>query len=364
MLKNEGGLLPLDLSGVQSIAVIGANADHKHAEAGGSSQVPALYEITPLQGIREAFDDQVQIDYFPGYAIAKGKKPSRKLRREAVKAARDHDLVIFVGGFVHGYDNSWGGNAFDAEAGDKPDMHLPFGQDELIHEVSAANPHTVLVLYGGGAADMTGWVDQIPALVQAWYPGMEGGHALADILSGQVNPSGKLPVTFPKVLEDSGAHALGEYPGGDSVQYKDDIFVGYRYADTYDVAPQFPFGHGLSYTTFNYAPELHVSTADDAVTVETQITNTGDVAGAEVVQLYVSQENPSIRRPAKELKGFQKVFLQPGESQTVTFTLHQDAFSAYHEDEGWVMEPDTYRLQVGSSSRDLRASAEQELEAF
>jgi beta-glucosidase len=237
-------------------------------------------------------------------------------------------------------------------------MHLPFGQDELLRAVLAANPNTVVVLLGGGPIDVSAWAGQAKGIVEAWYPGMEGGNALAHILFGDVNPSGKLPFTFPVKLEDSPAHKLGEYPStpGNPLKqtYKEDIFVGYRYFDTYKVAPQFAFGHGLSYTSFKYST-LTVVPGQQQATVKLSVTNTGKVAGAEVVQVYVKDEQAAVKRPEKELKGFQKVFLKAGETKAVTLTLDQNAFQYYDESKKqWVLEPGKFEVLVGSSSRDIR----------
>jgi beta-glucosidase len=278
---------------------------------------------------------------------------------EAVAAAKAADVAIIVGGSIHGYDyGKWSDNAYDAEGVDKPDMKMPFGQDELVKAVLAANPNTVVVLLGGGPIDVSAWAGQAKGIIEAWYPGMEGGNALAHILFGDVNPSGKLPVTFPVKLEDNPTAVLGEYPSspGNPLKevYKDDVFVGYRYYDTYKVAPQFAFGHGLSYTSFKY-DKLAVTPGAQSATVKLTVTNTGKVAGAEVVQLYVKPGQAAVKRPEKELKGFEKVFLKPGESKTVTLTLPADAFKYYSEaKKQWVLEPGKFDLLVGSSSRDIR----------
>ena len=358
LLKNEGSFLPLKKT-VKTVAVIGANATRETAGGGGSAQLKAKYEITALQGLKNALGSQAAITYAPGYKIARDQKADPQLIAEAVAAAKAADVVVYVGGSFHGYDyTKWSDNAYDAEAVDKPDLHLPFGQDELVQAVLAANPNTVVVLMGGGPIDVSPWVGQTKAIVEAWYPGMEGGNALAHILFGDVNPSGKLPVTFPVKLEDSPAHKLGEYPStpGNPLKqfYKDDIYVGYRYYDTYNVAPQFAFGHGLSYTTFKY-DNLSVTPGSKSATVKLRVTNTGKTAGAEVVQVYVHDEQASVKRPEKELKGFQKVFLKPGESKTVTVTLNAEAFQFYSEAEKkWVLEPGKFDVLVGSSSRDIR----------
>jgi beta-glucosidase len=355
LLKNENKILPLT-SSVKSVAVIGFNADRKQSMGGGSSQVKAFYEITPLQGIKNIAGNKVNITYAKGYNIARNAGPDQPLIDEAVAAAKKADVAIIVGGWTHGYNYSvWADNAYDAEGIDKPNMDMPFGQNELIKAVEAANPKTVVVLMGGGPIDMTQWVDQTKGIIQAWYPGMEGGTALAKILFGEVNPSGKLPVTFPKKLQDAPAIKLGEYPGDKTtVNYFDDIYVGYRYFDTYKVTPQFAFGHGLSYTTFAYSG-LQVKPGAKTATVTFTVKNTGSRAGAEVAQLYVKQEKLKLPRPDKELKGFDKVFLQPGESKRITLTLNENAFQYFNDRTNkWEMDPGVFDFLVGSSSRDIR----------
>jgi beta-glucosidase len=358
LLKNEGNMLPLKKT-VKSIAVIGHNATRENSLGGGSAQVKAKYEITPLQGLKNELGDKVNITYAQGYKIARDQKADPQMIAEAVAAAKAADVVVYVGGSTHGYDYSkWSDNAYDAEGFDKPDMKMPFGQDELIQAVLKANPNTVVVLMGGGPIDVSAWAGQTKSIVEAWYPGMEGGNAIAHVLFGDVNPSGKLPFTFPVKLEDSPAHKLGEYPStpGNPLKqtYKDDIFVGYRYYDTYNVAPQFAFGHGLSYTTFKYSG-LSVTPGSKSATVKLTVTNDGKTAGAEVVQVYVKDEKASVKRPEKELKGFEKVFLKPGESKVVTLTLDQNAFQYYDEGKKqWVLEPGKFDVLVGGSSRDIR----------
>ena len=361
LLKNEDNVLPLKKS-VKTVAVIGANAERENAMGGGSGQLKAKYEITPLQGLKKALGSQATITYAPGYKIARGQLADPQLIQQAVAAAKAAEVVVYVGGSTHGYDyTKWSDNAYDAEGYDKPDMHMPFGQDELLQAVLAANPNTVVVLLGGGPIDVSAWAGRAKGIVEAWYPGMEGGNALAHILVGDVNPSGKLPFTFPVKLEDSPAHKLGEYPStpGNPLKqtYKDDIFVGYRYFDTYKVAPQFAFGHGLSYTSFKYSA-LAVTPGQQSATVKLSVTNTGKVAGAEVVQVYVHDEQAAVKRPEKELKGFQKVFLKPGETKTVTLTLDQNAFQYYDEvKKQWVLEPGKFDVLVGASSRDIRLTS-------
>ncbi|RZL13700.1 MAG: glycosyl hydrolase [Hymenobacter sp.] len=361
LLKNEGNLLPLKKS-IKTVAVIGANADRANSMGGGSGQVKAKYEISALQGIKNELGSGVNVTYSPGYTIARGQKADPQLIAQAVAAAKAADEVIFVGGSIHGYDYAkWNDNAYDAESVDKPDLKMPFGQDELVQAVLAANPRTVVVLLGGGPIEVAAWAGQARGIVEAWYPGMEGGNALAHILFGDVNPSGKLPFTFPVKLEDAPAMKLGEYPStpGDPLKqtYKDDIWVGYRYYDTYQVKPQFAFGHGLSYTTFDYG-KLSVKTGPQRATVTLTVRNTGKTAGSEIVQLYVKDLKASVKRPEKELKAFDKVALKPGETKTVTMQLPATAFQYYDEaKKQWVLEPGQFEVLVGSASDDIRQKA-------
>jgi beta-glucosidase len=360
LLKNQEGILPLNKNAVRSIAVIGCNADRKQSMGGGSSQVRAFYEVTPLQGLRNNAGKNTGIAYAQGYEIKRNGQANPALIAEAVSLASRSDVVVFVGGSTHGYDYSvWADNAYDAEDVDKPDMNLPFGQDELIRALVKANPKTVVVLMGGGALDMTHWLAETPAVLQSWYPGMEGGNALAKILFGELNPSGKLPMTFPKKLEDHPSQKLGEYPGNLNtltVNYNDDIYVGYRYYDTYKVEPQFAFGHGLSYTSFQFG-NLKITPGMNKATVSFSVKNTGKMAGAEVAQLYVKPGNSLLPRPEKELKEFRKVFLEPGEEKTITFTLTEEAFQYFNDVlNKWVLEKGTYQVLIGSSSRAIKLS--------
>jgi beta-glucosidase len=360
LLKNEGNLLPLSKTGIKNIAVIGYNAERTQSMGGGSSQVRAFYEVTPLKGLQKMAGDNINVTYAKGYDIKRGATADAALIQQAVDVASKADVVVYVGGSTHGYNYSvWNDNAYDAEATDKKDMKMPFGQDELLTAVIKSNPKTVVVLMAGGAIDMRQWLAQAPAILQAWYPGMEGGTAIAKILFGDVNPSGKLPMTFPKALEDHGAHALGEYPGDSiNVHYMDDIYVGYRYYDTYKVEPQFAFGHGLSYTSFAYS-NLKVSGGTGKAMVSFDVKNIGKRAGAEVAQLYVSQQKSALPRPVKELKGFQKIMLQPGEQKTITINLNDEAFKYFNDvTNQWVLEPGLFNILVGGSSRDIKLTGE------
>lgn len=347
LLKNERHILPLDASRLKTIAVIGENATRLHAHGGDSSGIKAFYETTPLAGIVNLAGGQVNVIYAEGYR----KGGDQGLADRAVAAARQADVVIYVGGLNHD-------KGFDCEGADRQDLKLPYGQDTLIQRIAAANPNTVVVLEGT-MVEMGAWLDQVPGVLQAWYPGMEGGNALARVLFGAVNPSGKLPATFPKQLSDSPAHATGDpanYPGTNgTVNYPEGLLVGYRWFDTKNIEPQFPFGFGLSYTTFRYDHMSLVPGTNDTVLVRFEITNTGKVAGSEVAQVYVHEKNPRLFRPEKELKGFQKVLLQPGETRTVNIPLHCEAFEYYDDNrKAWVMQSDDFDILVGSSSRDIR----------
>ncbi len=495
LLKNEGGLLPLG-KGVKSIAVIGPNAAEAVIEGGGSSRVPPLYRVSPLEGLQKLAASKFKIEYesgsdnvdepftipttwLPGglrgefyeladfsgepietkdgfgsdfwwhiawtplqikpmamrwtgsltvpadgtYKIAlnhvgkvklflDGKTilegiaqntatrdlftrgvtlqklqagRTYKIRMDyvryqeqeivnyslgiglafetgkdtrltrAVTLAKHCDVALVFAGYPDG---------FESEGTDRPSMELMGKQNELIAAVAQANPRTAVVLNVGAPVSMP-WVDQVAAIVQAFYPGMENGNAVAAVLLGKVNPSGKLPVTFPVRLEDSPAYINASFPGCREVNYGEGIFVGYRYYDKKDVTPLFPFGHGLSYTSFSYK-DLKATRkvkAGGKVEVSLTVTNIGKVAGKEVVQLYVSDLHSSLPRPPKELKGFAKVALGPGESGKVTFTLDERALSFYDPHKhAWVAEPGDFEVLAGSSSRDIRAKAKFTLE--
>jgi beta-glucosidase len=361
LLKNEEGVLPLAQEDIKTLAVVGANANRRHAGGGGSSQVKAFYEVTPLEGLQNLLGEDVQINYAEGYTIGREGGTSAAQIAEAVRQVREADAAIYVGGLIHGYTDDWNDNAYDAEAVDKPDMKLPFGQDDLIRALLQANPNTIIVLQTGGPVDMQAWGAQAKGIIQAWYAGMEGGNALADIIFGRVNPSGKLPMTFPVRLEDGPADPIpAESFETLEFNYDEGIFVGYRYYDTYGVAPAFSFGHGLSYTTFSY-DDLILERVAEGIRVKVTLTNSGALAGKEVIQVYVQDEEAALPRPTKELKAFTKVSLAPGENQTVEFLLSEDAFQYYDDTQGqWVLEPGAFKILVGSSSRDIRLEEKME----
>jgi beta-glucosidase len=351
LLKNEAGALPLDADKIRSIAVIGENAVRLQAYGGGSARIKAFYEVTPLEGILRKIGDRANVSFSMGYR----EKAGDDLAERAVLAAKQADVVIYVGGLNHS-------PFYDAEGSDRKDMKLPYGQDELLQRVVAANPRTIVVLFGGGPVEMGPWLAQVPAVLQAWYPGMEGGNALAAVLFGEVNPSGKLSCTFPKRLEDSPAHALGAYPGNNgTVRYEEGLLVGYRWFDTKNIEPLFPFGFGLSYTNFEYSG-LKVKQAGESsegvATAEFDVRNVGTRDGAEVAQLYVQDLKPRLARPLKELKGFTKIFLKAGERQSVSIPLDLSSFAFYDPaKQSWVAEKGNFNILVGSSSRDVRLQA-------
>lgn len=302
LLQNKDNILPLDISRLTRVVVVGENAVTKMSCGGGSSEVKAKYEVLPLDGIRNRFGDKVEIIYKPGYSSTAKPDENEKLRMEAVEATKQADVVIFVGG-LNKQPNQ------DGESWDRKSYELPYNQNELIEELAAVNSQLVAVMISGNAYAMP-WVKKVPSIVQAWYAGTESGNVIASVLVGDVNPSGKLPITFPVSLKDNGAHALNTYPGdGKKVEYKEGIYVGYRWIEKQKIKPLFAFGHGLSCTTFRYGKatvtKKNSSDVEDLV-VTIPVTNVGIRDGAETVQLYVSDEKSSLPRPMKELKGLKK----------------------------------------------------------
>ncbi len=361
LLQNKGNVLPIDFNKVKSVAIIGDNATRKHCGAGLSSEVKALYEITPLQAIKQKFGATVKINFAQGYekqsafkegnnaGQANSDKVDWKLIQEAVKVARQSEVVIIFGGLNHD---------FDTESFDRQNMDLPYGQEVLIQEVAKANPNTVVVMVAGSPVKLAGILNRVPAILWSWYGGMEAGNAVADILSGKVNPSGKLPFTIPVTLDQSPAHALGNFPGKDmKVNYEEDILVGYRWFDTKKIQPQFPFGYGLSYTSFvlsDFSTDQDSYKKDDIIHAKFMIKNTGTHYGAEVVQLYVSDPASSVLHPEKELKAFEKVFLQPGETKAVELQVKVGDLAFYDETKkAWKVEAGEFALQLGNSSRNI-----------
>lgn len=406
LLKNDENRLPLNKN-VKKLAVIGQNGDMIHSNGGGSAEIKALYEISPLLGINMLLGGNTEIVYAPGYYIEpkkeesdvnwqesslddivnrsgnsagdslentrdtqfderviEEKKKRKELLDEAVQVAKEADEVIVIGGLNHDYDT---------EGADRSDLILPYGQDELIKAILEVKPEAVIVIIAGSPVEMRQWEKNAKAIVWTSYAGMEGGTALARVLFGDVNPSGKLPESFPITINDSPAHCIGEFPGDLEVHHTEGIFVGYRYFLTKNVTTQFCFGHGLSYTTFAYEDlKITKSVIEHSkvnnkaevvptinITGQVRITNTGDRSGAEVVQVYVSQVNSKIERPQLELKAFDKVYLEPGESKIVTFSLDDGAFTYYNEEKkAFVVELGEYKIRVGSSCEDIRVETD------
>ena len=367
LLKNQNNLLPLDFSSIKSLAVIGDNATRKHSNGGLSSEIKAVYEVTPLEALRAKWGDKVDIRFAQGYeklstfvegsnngqssgTFSSKTQESDALLKEAVEVARTSDVALLVCGLNHDYDT---------ESFDRLNMDIPYGQVKLIQEVVKANPRTIVVMIAGSPLNMAAVDICSPAIVWAWFNGMEGGNALVDVLSGKVNPSGKMPFTTPVSLDQSPAHALGNFPGRDlKVNYEEDILVGYRWFDTKGLPVVYPFGYGLSYTTFNYSNlNTDKKTYDQADTIQATftLTNTGDREGAEVAQLYVSDPVCSVMRPVKELKGFKKVFLKPGESRRITLDIPVSSLAFYSEAQSqFVVEPGEFILQLGASTSDIK----------
>lgn len=362
LLKNEKQRLPLHPEKTKKLLVIGENAECVHSNGGGSAEIKALYEITPMMGIKTLLGGNAEVRFVKGYcrdgkveksdvnwqeaslengggstktgiasvdAALKAKRES--LRREAVELAAQYEDVILIGGLNHDCDS---------EGNDRADMKLPYEQDLLIKEVLKANPNTIIVMMGGSPVEMHQWINQAQAVVWNWYSGMEGGRALAEVLFGKVNPSGKLPETFYVRHTDCSAHAVGEFPGGEAVHYTEGVFVGYRYNDTFHIPPQFCFGHGLSYTTFAYSnPSVRWQNGCCIVTLEVE--NTGELDGKETVQVYAAPVKRLEDEPVQQLKGFEKVTLAAGEKKNAEIVVE-------------VPEEKRVRLRIGSSSRDIR----------
>jgi beta-glucosidase len=349
LLKNAGDELPLEVAKLHSIAVIGPYAARAMTGGGGSSHVIPLYTVDPVAGIQQRVGSGVKVDFANGRDIA-----------QAASLAKKADVAIVMVG------------DHETEGHDHP-LTLAGNQDRLVEAVAAANPHTVVVLKTGSAVLMP-WVDKVPAILEAWYPGEEDGNAVAAVLFGDVNPSGRLPLTFPRKLSDLAANTPEQYPGvNDTVHYSEGIFVGYRHYDAQHIQPLFPFGYGLSYTTFAcknlaIAPDSISSrgNSNQDINVTLDVTNTGKRAGREVVELYVGLPSTSaIPQPPKELKHFAKVLLEPGQTQRVSMKLDSNSLRCWDaESHNWTILPGTYHVMMGSSSRDLPLQGSFTVKAF
>lgn len=393
LLKNEEQILPLDEKKEKKIAVIGQNGATIHSNGGGSAEIKALYEISPLMGIKKLLGGSAKVSYAPGYYIpgrenqskvnwqadstkhldeteekaapqdAENKPADEELkkqeyREEALALAAECDAVIFIGGLNHDYD---------VEGYDRADMKLPYGQDELIAELLKIRPDMIVVIYAGSPVEMP-WKEDAKAILWSYYAGMEGGTAIAETLFGRVNPSGKLAETFIRDVSQCPAHTIGTFAKKDVVEYKEGVMVGYRYYDTEDIEVNFCFGHGLSYSEFEYRDMKVVpveswneeSLCEDGLSsvryqISFTVKNIGTRTAKEVVQLYVAPKASKVVRPYHELRGFEKIELQPGQKQHVTFTLTEKAFAYYDEKAAeFVAETGAYEIQAGASSRDIR----------
>ncbi|RHR54463.1 glycoside hydrolase family 3 C-terminal domain-containing protein [Parabacteroides sp. AF17-28] len=372
LLQNRDNVLPIDTDQAKRILVVGENAIKMMTVGGGSSSLKAKYELSPLDGLKKRINGRTEVLYARGYVgdptgeyngVITGQnlrddRSPEALIDEAVEIARTADYVIFIGGL-----NKSTGQ--DCEDSDRAGLALPYDQDRVIRALAAANKKLIVVNISGNAVAMP-WLKEVPAVVQAWYLGSEAGNALASILLGDVNPSGKLPFTFPNALEEVPAHKLNTYPGKPredgshivDVEYNEGLFVGYRWTDKEKIRPLFPFGHGLSYTTFEYGKvtaDKKVIKAGEPVTFTVSVRNTGKREGAEIVQLYISDKKSSLPRPVKELKGFSKVRLQRGEAKQVSITVNTDALSFFDDSKHeWVAEPGEFEALIGASSTDIR----------
>lgn len=380
LLKNNG-ILPLDPAKYKKVLVVGENAVRPLNFGGGSSELKVKDMFTPLESIQKTFET---VEYAPGYMTGRWmydhedmipESTQDSLRREAVNLAKDCDAVIYIGGLNK--------NGFqDCESTDRYQYNLPWGQDILIEELVKANPNTIVANISGNAYAMP-WIDKVPAVLQSWYLGTMIGPSMADVITGKVNPSGKLPFSFPKKLEDNGAHHFGatSYPGierrgaagnaasdlaGADVnlgenpeqEYLEDILVGYRWHDTKKIPALFPFGHGLSYTTFKYGkPTIRVNDTDNTLTIVVPVSNTGSTEGKETIQLYIGDDRASVLRPSKELKGFAKLTIAPGETRNAEFTITADDLKFFDEKaHQWVNEPGSFKAYIGASSADIKGA--------
>ena len=371
LLKNDGNLLPLDTTKTLRVLVVGENAIKMMTVGGGSSSLKVQRETLPIEGMRNYLGDKIKIEYARGYVgdttgeyngvVAKQKlydnRSADELIAEAVEKAKNADCVVFFGGLNKS-------DYQDAEGHDRKEYGLPYGQDRVVEALAKANKNIVFVNISGNPVAMP-WKNQVKSIVQGWFLGSTAGEALADVLTGRVNPSGKLPYTWWQKLNDVPAHKLNTYPGtwrkDEKIideEYKEGIFVGYRWVDKEKVTPVFAFGHGMSYTTF----KIGKATADkaklaqgDSITFTVSVENTGTKAGAEVVQLYVRDCKSSLVRPYKELKAFKKVYLKPGEVKEVKLTIGTDALSFFDDKaHKWTAEPGDFEALIGNSSDNLK----------
>lgn len=373
LLKNDAAadgskVLPVDLASAKKILVVGENAIKMMTVGGGSSSLKVKHEVSPLEGIQAAVGNNAEVIYERGYVgstsnsyngVTSGQdlsesRTAEQLIADAVKAAANADVVLFFGGLNKD-------NHQDSEGADRIAYGLPYNQDAVIEALAAANPNLAVCLVSGNAVAMP-WIGQVRSIAQCWFCGSEAGNSIADVIFGKVNPSGKLPFTFPVRIEDSPAHALGAYTCGKDVHYKESIYVGYRWFDTKGIRPLFAFGHGLSYTEFEYG-EVNVSpkvSANGVLKASVKVKNIGSRDGKEIVQLYIGEENPLLERPTKELKAFEKVSLAPGETKTVKFEIPVSDLAYFNADtHSWVLDSGhKFTAYFAAASDDVRGTAD------
>jgi beta-glucosidase len=363
LLKNSNKLLPLNLNRIKRIAVIGDNSTHKHAFGGFGAGVKTRIEVTPLAGLKNRIGNKASIQFAQGYkpkfTFSRKKgfgrqasiEPDSALIKEAVQAASSADAVILFAGNNHDVET---------EATDRTSLLLPFGQDELIKAVCAANHNTIIVVVAGAPVDLHMADSSSSAILWSWFNGSEGGNAIADVILGNVNPSGKMPFTLPSSIDDSPAHALAAFPGDSTEVYKEGILVGYRWYDTKNISPMYCFGFGLSYSDFSYSnlkTNKNTYASDDRITASMKIKNIGKSDGMETIQIYVSEVNPRVQKAAKELKAFKKVMVPAGKDLEVRMEISVNDLAYYDVLlKKWNLSPGSYKLLAGSSSRDIRSS--------
>lgn len=375
LLKNDNDLLPLNISKIKSLAVIGSNATKKNALGGFGAGVKTKREVTPLEGLKNRLPENIKITYAEGYIEKYAPKKESvfgevtqeraltideldsKMLQDAINAAKNSDAAIIFAG---------SNRDFETEASDRANLNLPFGQVELIEKVLEFNPNTIVVMIAGAPFDINSIKEKSNALIWSWFNGSEGGNALADVLLGNVNPSGKLPWTMPKNLNDSPAHATNSFPGDQTVSYEEGLLVGYRWFDTKNVEPLYPFGYGLSYTIFDiknaHADKAEPYLENESITISVDVENNGNQDGKEVVQLYVSRKDSKVERAAQELKGFEKVLVKAGETNTINMVVPVKELAYYDVGlKNWTVESGTYNFRIGNSSRDIKAEVSIEI---
>lgn len=363
LLKNKNNFFPIEDKEGITIAVIGENATRSMTAGGGSSELKPQFEISPLEGLKQRYKKAKIIHamgYHTGPSVYDNVIPSKldqdSLRVEALETAKRADIILYVGGLNKSHLQ-------DCEGDDRQSYELPYNQKDLISQLKAINPNLGMLLVTGNAVETSSWLPKVNGLLQTWYLGSMAGHAIADVVSGDVNPSGKLPFSFPKNLEDNAAHSFGElsYPGNGTDQYyKEDILVGYRWFDTKKIEPRYAFGYGLSYTNFSLS-DVKTNTnkfkENDTVTISCNVSNTGNFDGSEVVQVYVGKKNSKVKRALKELKGFEKVTLNKGESKRVSINIPVSSLAYYNESKSdWDIEKGDYTIYIGNASNNISKS--------